>query len=134
MGLSSIRAEEEQQPAIETGNKDSIPDLFQFAQFIQETMVKLLVFVDLIVAPNAKITLQEHVTVMNRRVLQLHDKFTTLLSLHSTMSEALSVTRWLFGSEHSKGVERIQDNKIVNILSEKVTKTAEGHMEHNGAN
>jgi hypothetical protein len=56
MGLSSIRAEEEQKPEIETGNKDSIPDLFQFAQFIQETMVILLIFVDVIVAPNAKST------------------------------------------------------------------------------
>jgi hypothetical protein len=127
VGLRSICAEEEQQPEIETGNKDSIPDLFQFAQFILETLLKLLVFVDVIAAPNSKIALQEQeVTIMNRRVLQLYHKLRTLLRVHSALSDdALSAIEWLFGSRPPRGVERIHE-KIVSILSGKVAKAAEG--------
>jgi len=127
VGRPSIFAEEEQQPEIETGNKDSIPDLFQFAQFILETMLKLLVFVDAIAAPNSKIVLQEQEdTIVNRRVLQLYHKLRTLLRVHSALSDdALSAIQWLFGSRPPRGVERIHE-KIVSILSGKVAKVAEG--------
>jgi hypothetical protein len=96
----SSSAAEEQQPETETRNKDSIPDLFQFAQFIQETMLRLLVFVDVIVED-----------VMNRRVdsAVLAD-LSALLVVHDALSEALSEIRWLFHrSPPSGGVERIQD-------------------------
>lgn len=109
------------------GNKDSIPDPFQSAQFIQKTMLKMLVFVDAIVAPNAKTTLQEQeVTVMNPRLLQQCGKLSTLLGVHGALSEALSSIRWLvlLCPWSSRVAERIYEN-MVSILSAKEAKAAE---------
>lgn len=90
-------------------------------------MLKMLVFVDAIVAPNAKTTLQEQeVTVMNPRLLQQCGKLSTLLSVHGALSEALSSIRWLvlLCPWSSRVAERIYEN-MVSILSAKEAKAAE---------
>jgi hypothetical protein len=80
VGLPSICEEEPETERTEA----SIPDEFQllFAQFIQKIMLKMLAFIDVILAPNASTT--REVCVSNLSIL---------LCVHGAVSKALSATR-----------------------------------------
>lgn len=103
----------------ESGNGASIVDQFQYAQFIQETMLKLLAFVDVIAALDAKqITLEEQ-DLRNWMVpRQQYDHLNTLLSVHGALSSALDKSRLSFHSPSSAQVEKIQ-GEIVSLTSSK---------------
>ncbi|CAO2186662.1 unnamed protein product [Urochloa humidicola] len=107
-------------PEIESMNEARIPDQIQFAQFIQKTMLKMLSFVDVIVASNAKITMEE---VMNWGPQQC-DKLSALLSVRVALSWALPKTCFPIHTLPSAKVKRIQ-REIVNLLSAKEAKVGE---------
>jgi hypothetical protein len=90
VGLPSICEEEPETERTEA----SIPDEFQllFAQFIQKIMLKMLAFIDVILAPNASTT--REVCVSNLSIL---------LCVHGAVSKALSAIQLLF---HSPQIER----------------------------
>ncbi|CAD6338237.1 unnamed protein product [Miscanthus lutarioriparius] len=109
----------------ESGNGANIVDQFQFAQFIQKTMLKLLAFADVIDTLDAKqITLEEQ-DLRNWMVpRQQYDHLHTLLSVHGALSSALDKIRLSFPSPSSAQVERIQ-GEIVSLLSSEEAKVAE---------
>ncbi|CAO2164674.1 unnamed protein product [Urochloa humidicola] len=107
-------------PEIESENEARVPDETQFAQFVQKIMLKMLTFVDIVVASNAKITTEE---VMNWGPQQC-DKLSALLSVRFALSWALPMTWFPLHSPPSAKAKRIH-RKIVNLLSAKEGKAGE---------
>ncbi|CAO2177559.1 unnamed protein product [Urochloa humidicola] len=107
-------------PEIESKNEARVPDQIQFAQFIQETMLKMLAFVDVVIASNAKITMGE---VINWGPQQC-DKLSALLSVRVALSWTLPETWFPIHTLPSAKVKRIQ-REIVNLLSAKEAKVVE---------
>ncbi|XP_039817885.1 uncharacterized protein LOC120680456 [Panicum virgatum] len=110
---------EEEEPARESGEQNMAEQL-QFARFFQQAMLKMLSFVDFIVAPN-----------LTRQVVFVADgvpvpvpapceKLYTLLRVRQTLSKI----QLPFYSSSSAEVERIQ-GEIVNVLSAKEGKVGE---------
>ncbi|CAL5009597.1 unnamed protein product [Urochloa decumbens] len=96
-------------------NEARVSDEIQFAQFIQKTMLKMLAFVDFIVASNSKAIMEE---VMNWVPLS------TLLSVRGALSRALQKTWFPIHPPPSAKAKRIQ-REIVNLLSAKESKAGE---------
>jgi hypothetical protein len=106
VGLPSIYEDEESEA------EGSIREVLPFARFIQETMLKMLAFVDFLVAL--------HPT----GVPALHQKIHILLCVRDAMSDALSEIEVLFISTPSVEVERIGVG-MVNLLYAKNAKVRE---------
>ncbi|XP_066375301.1 exocyst complex component EXO70A3-like [Miscanthus floridulus] len=106
VGLPSIYEDEESEA------EGSIPEILQFARFIQETMLKMLAFVDFLVALDPI------------GVPALHQKIHVLLCVRGAMSNALSEIEVLFISTPSVEVERIRVG-MVNLLYAKNAKARE---------
>ncbi|XP_066375300.1 uncharacterized protein [Miscanthus floridulus] len=121
IGLPCI-CEEEQQP-MAAENSSSFPDQFQFARFVQETLFKMLTFVDVIVAldPN---TITCDIFIANG-VLALFQKISDLVRVRAALSYALSQIDALFLWTPSVEVRRIR-GEILNFLRSKDVKALEG--------
>ncbi|CAD6338261.1 unnamed protein product [Miscanthus lutarioriparius] len=89
-------------------------------------MSEMLAFVDVIVAPNAKASIQqiEVVTLMNRGGTQQYGKLSTLLGVHDALSRALAKIQLSFHSSSTAQVQRIQ-GKTVRLLSAREAKSIE---------
>ncbi|CAN6162643.1 unnamed protein product [Urochloa humidicola] len=99
VGVPGICQEE---PETQSGKQASSTDQFQFAQFFQQAMLKMLVFVDLIVAMDPNITCKR---IIGNRVLL---KIDILLHVRGALVDALSQIP-LPSHPPSAEVGRIQD-------------------------
>jgi hypothetical protein len=101
----------EEEPETER-TEASIPDEFQllFAQFIQKIMLKMLAFIDVILAPNASTT--REVCVSNLRIL---------VCVHGAVSKELLAIQLLF---HSPQIGKIQ-GEMLSLLSGKEGEVSE---------
>lgn len=105
--LSSIVSEEQE--------LQDVPDQLQFAQFFQETMLKMLAFVDCLIAGEQVLGVQQET---------YEDKLGTLLGVHDALSTALPQI-WLSSySPPSEQVFRIQRD-LVSLLAAKKEKIGE---------
>jgi hypothetical protein len=122
--------------ASENGNEASVPDQFLFARFIEITMLKMLAFVDFIVAPHTTTTIE---VIMVFGVDGVppppplpYEKLSTLLVVSGALSKALTQIRLSFHWPPSAEIQRIQ-GEIVSLLSGKEGKVREAiwnTMEH----
>ncbi|CAN6181602.1 unnamed protein product [Urochloa humidicola] len=107
VGMPSICEEEH--------DTESSMDQFKFARFFQETMLKMLSFVDVIVS---------EVLVRNGVPVPPYMKLSNLLGVHGALSNTLSEIWLLFHSPPSAQVERIE-REMVSLLSAKEAKVGE---------
>jgi len=112
--LFRSNCEEEPVAIGESGEQEeAVPDQVQFAQFFQETMLKMLAFVDSVAAvPEGSNRAHEP------------KKLVTLLGVHDALSTALPQIRLSSYSPPSEQVFKIQ-REIVSLLAAKQDKTGE---------
>jgi hypothetical protein len=103
VGLPSI-CDEEGEPVAEK----SLPDRYHFALFIQETMLKVLVFLDVLVALDPNKT-EEFLSVGRDEQLPYTYSLFNLLGVHDVLSEASNKILTLFDSPTSVEVQRIEN-------------------------
>lgn len=126
LGLACISEEEEdEEPMAES----CIPDQFQFIRFIQEAMLKMLAFVDAIVAPppdNPDTT--GHAVASRGGVLASCKKLHALLDVRGALATKALSQLWLPSAPHpsrySAQVVRVQ-GEMVRLLSAKEDKVCE---------
>jgi hypothetical protein len=115
--MRSICEEEPETETDQCGDDEaSIPDQFQFAKLINQTMFEMLAFVDVICS--------EAAVRRGVPVSYVMEKLSILLGVRFALSEALSKIRFLFHSPTSAQVERKQD-EIIRLLSAKEAKLDE---------
>jgi len=128
-----VEDQEDEEPEAES----CIPDQFQFVRFIQEAMLKMLAFVDAIVAPPPNHPDATGQAVGSRGgVLASCEKLHALLDVRGALAKALSqlgLPSHPDPSRHSAQVVRVQA-ETVSLLSAKEGKAGEAiwTMEHNG--
>jgi hypothetical protein len=112
-GLVGMPSEE---PPAETGKQatSNSPDQLKFVQFFHGTMLKMLVFVDVLVRE----------VVVTKGVPVPYMKLSNLLGVHGALSRALSEIWLLFHSPPSTQVE-VVERKIASLLSTKEAKAGE---------
>jgi hypothetical protein len=109
----------------EAEEKATIRDQYRLARFIQEAMLTMLAFVDVIAAAPADArTSGEEVLVSNGVPLLPYAKLRALLGVRGALSKALTEIRLSFHSPLSAEVESIVD-AIVSLLSVKESKPGE---------
>jgi hypothetical protein len=115
--MRSICEEEPETETDQCGDDEaSLPDQFQFAKLINQTMFEMLAFVDVICS--------EAAVRRGVPVSYVMEKLSILLGVRFALSEALSKIRFLFHSPTSAQVERKQD-EIIRLLSAKEAKLDE---------
>ncbi|KAF8672871.1 hypothetical protein HU200_049209 [Digitaria exilis] len=90
-------------------------DQFKFARFFQETMLKMLGFVDVVIASEV---------LVRDGAPEPYMKLSNLLGVHGALSKTLSEIWLLFHSPPSAEVERIE-REMVSLLSAKEAKAGE---------
>jgi len=109
----------------EAEEEATIRDQYRLARFIQEAMLTMLAFVDVIAAAppvdDARTTAGEEVVVSNGVPLLPYAKLRALLGVRGALSRALTEIRLSFHSPLSAQVESIVD-AIISLLSAKESK------------
>jgi len=112
----------------EAEEEATIRDQYRLARFIQEAMLTMLAFVDVIAAAppvdDARTTAGEEVVVSNGVPLLPYAKLRALLGVRGALSRALTEIRLSFHSPLSAQVESIVD-AIISLLSAKESKAGE---------
>ncbi|CAD6335351.1 unnamed protein product [Miscanthus lutarioriparius] len=99
-----------------------VPNQYHLARFIQETMLKMLAFVDAVVAWDPYTT--EEFLSMDLVMLQPYSKLINLLDVYDALSEASDKILMMFNSPTSVEVQRIE-NEMAILLSAYKSKLGE---------
>lgn len=115
--MPSIREDDEEEAAAAAEAQSCLPDQFQFARFVQDTMSKMLDFVDfIIIAVPLGPSLDE--------VPALYQKMNTQLCVRGALFKALSHIRLpSHSAPFSSEVSRVQ-GEMVGLLSAKADKAS----------